>query len=232
MKAQLSKGAAVVSAAAAVSLLQALPASAYTINDAAKSITFTLGDPLPEVFTVEFDGFVERTLITGLTSKANVELKSFDGTQAVFDFQLFNTTSAPLGSRVSVLGFNAGPNVTATVTGDFNTVGSGNVPTLGEREICLKAGGGPSCAGGGGAGPSAGQNITFQTILTFASAQDSFTLDNFFVRYQDITGVPAGTSGVGVGTPIPTPALLPGLVGLGIAALRKRGEAAEDQEAA
>jgi hypothetical protein len=221
MKAQLKKGAAVLSATAAVSLLQALPASAYTITGS--GITF-FKDAANELFTVEFDGSVDGNPDPNLTSKANVELVSFDGSKATFNFQLFNTTAAPLGSRVSLLGFNSDPDVSsATVSGGYDSVGSGNTPNIGQREICFKSGGGANnCAGGAGSGPLTGQNISFQAMLNFATEQENFELDGWFVRYQSITGSADGSSGAGTGTPIPTPALLPGLIGMGIAAFRKR----------
>ncbi|MBE9140720.1 PTPA-CTERM sorting domain-containing protein [Nodosilinea sp. LEGE 07088] len=64
--------------------------------------------------------------------------------------------------------------------------------------------------------------------LNFNGPISEVTLSNFGVRYQSITGTSLGTSGTGKGTPIPTPALLPGLVGLGVAALRKRRNADEE----
>jgi len=66
-----------------------------------------------------------------------------------------------------------------------------------------------------------GQSGSFTPILAFAGIQNQVTLSNFGVRYQDITGTSLGTSGTGRGTPVPTPALLPGLIGLGVAAVRK-----------
>lgn len=231
MKAQLTRGAAVLSATAAMGLLHALPASAYTINDVDKSITFTLGDALPEMFTVEFDGNVNNTDVPGLASKANVSLTNFTSNSATFVFDLFSTPSGDITSaRVRALGFDVDVALSgASVSGDFtDTDRPGNFPNgQGNRDVCFYEGG--NCTGGPN-GATPGNPINFTTTLNFASALntgDTFELSNWVVRYQSIDGTTLGTSGTGEGTPIPTPALLPGLVGMGIAALRKRQGDAE-----
>ncbi|PSN14654.1 hypothetical protein C7293_10620 [filamentous cyanobacterium CCT1] len=247
MKTQLTKGAAVLSVAAVASLLQALPASAYSIDNVAKSITFTLGDPLPELFTVEFDGNVEGEAVPGLASKANVQLTAFTANSATFIFDLFSTPSGDVSSaRVSALGFNVSPALSgASVSGDFANAFRANNPAnpgnsnpsslpngVGSLDVCF--GSGSNCRGGAGFGATPGNPISFTAILSFIDPVEEFTLSNFAVRYQSIVSTLdlGSDSGTGTGTPIPTPALLPGLVGLGVAALRKRRGNAEDQEAA
>lgn len=235
MKTQLIKGAAVLSAAAAVSLLQALPASAYTIDSATKSILIN-SSSVGRFFNVEFDGNVATQNVPGLSSSAIFEIVSFNNTSAKFNIDLSNTSSGGITSRTSVIGFNVDAALgSATASGDFNTAAlGGEFPNeFGDIGVCFKRGGGPqSCQGGGGAGATADNPISFLATLNFNPGVTAFTLSNFGVRYQAIDGTALGSSGTGKGTPIPTPALLPGLVGLGVAALRKRDGATEDQEAA
>jgi hypothetical protein len=230
MKAQVMQGAAVLSAAAAVSLFQALPASAYTINGSSITIDNT---SVGQFFEVEFDGNVETQPVPGLTSNAKFEIVSFSGTSAVFNINLTNTSSGGITSRTSVLGFDVNRTLTgASASGGFGrAILDSSLPNqFGAIDVCFKGGGGPNCQGGGGSGATAGNPIDFLATLNFGGpGVADFTLSNFGVRYQSVTGTSLGTSGTGQGTPIPTPALLPGLVGLGVAAVRKRrGQSGQD----
>jgi hypothetical protein len=71
---------------------------------------------------------------------------------------------------------------------------------LGNREVCIKGIGNPSCAGFGSAGLRIGES-TFDGgfSITLGSLSDRLTLDKFFVRFQDISGAAGGDSGVGTG---------------------------------
>lgn len=112
-----------------------------------------------------------------------------------------------------------------------------------------EAGNGNNLNGGGAANPCdfnvgfavgrpgvAGGTITSAlfTITRSGLTASSFAGQTIGVRYQ-ATGGPEGSSklsGTVSATAVPTPALLPGLIGMGVAALRKRkGEAEETAEA-
>lgn len=188
-----------------------------------------------ELFTFTFSqGLIDGNLTEGLTAKAVFSLvDAFDGTTAKFRVDLTNTSGGPIdSSRVSVLGFNVDRAFTASVDAngtDFDGVSSGNVPGLGVADVCFTAG--PNCAGGGGGGAlQGGATQSFFTTLAFAPGTANFTLTDFFVRYQSIDSAELGlTDASGVG--IPTPALIPGLVGMGLAALRKKKKDNADQTA-
>lgn len=111
------------------------------------------------------------------------------------------------------------------------------------------AGQGNNLTGGGAANPcnfdvgfavgrpgAAGGTITSAlfTITRSGLTASSFAGQTIGVRYQ-ATGGSAGSSklsGTTSATAVPTPALLPGLIGMGVAAMRKRkGEAEESAEA-
>jgi len=217
--------------ATAMSLSIAKPAVALSFDTGTNTFTVDTSSTadVGQSIKVLFNGFVEETLVSGLTSEALFTVLGIDTTDNRLDLRvdLTNTSSAPItSSRVSILGFDLDPNPNSvTSTGIFNSVTSGNPPqtVVGDVEFCFKGGGGPNCQGGGGAGVTLGNTGAFFPVLSYASLPSSVTFSNFFVRYQDITGTPLGNSGVGVGL-VPTPAMLPGLIGMGMAALRKREE--------
>ncbi|MEO1067525.1 MAG: cistern family PEP-CTERM protein, partial [Cyanobacteria bacterium J06638_6] len=178
MKAQVMQGAAVLSAAAAVSLFQASPAAAYTINGSSITIDNT---SVGQFFEVEFDGNVRRTPVPGLTSNAKFEIVSFSGTSAVFNINLTNTSSGGITSRTSILGFDVDRTLTgASASGGFDraVLGRALPNQFGPIDVCFKGGGGPNnCAGGGGDGATAGNPIDFLATLNFGGPSVSdFTL--------------------------------------------------------
>src|SRR3546814_3556508 len=76
-----------------------------------------------------------------------------------------------------------------------------NVPNVGTVDVCFKGGGGTnSCAGGGGGGVSLGDSGSGSLTLSFSSPVTSLTLNDFFTRYQSISGAGSTTSAVGSGT--------------------------------
>ncbi|PSN19038.1 hypothetical protein C7271_09405 [filamentous cyanobacterium CCP5] len=214
--------------------LSAPEAQALSFNRANESFTINTSneDDEGESLLVLFNGFVEETLIPGLTAEALFTVDDIDLVNKLVKLtvEITNTTTIS-NSRVSILGFDIDPNPTSvTSTGIFNIVASGNPPgnKVGPVEFCFKGAGGPNCNGGGGAGVSKGNTGTFNPEFSYSTLPAEITLSNFFVRYQNVDGTPLGTSGVGVGQ-VPTPALLPGLIGMGVAALRKKqGETAEE----
>jgi len=226
MKNKFLTGALVAGTMAIGALGQVDPAEALTFNGT--SAIVGTGD-VGQSFTVNLDeNYINSQLSTAVSSTAKFTLNSFTSTttsaQAVFEIVATNTSS--LVSRLSVLGFDVNPNVaSASVTGVFNTTGSGQAANLGPLEVCFKDGGGTNnCSGGGSGGISQGTSGTLFATLNFNTITQlqQFTLDNFGVRYQSISGSTLGDSGTGRPNPIPTPALLPGAIGMGIAAFRKK----------
>ncbi|MEY3299697.1 MAG: hypothetical protein RLZZ597_2957 [Cyanobacteriota bacterium] len=180
-----------------------MPANAFTFSGG--SVTGITADDIGKYFDVNFDGNVSTNPVEGLTSTARFKLTEFNGLSALFDVDLTNTSSAPIGSRVSVIGFDVTPDISgATSVGDFNiTVLDSALPNqFGNIGVCVKGGGGgANCQGGGGAGASTGESLGFNLALNWSNQLDSFDLSNFGVRYQSITGTTFGTSGTGRGTP-------------------------------
>lgn len=236
MTRKLLTGAAVASALTVAGILPA-PAQALTINGG--SVIFGAGD-IGQTFVVDFDGNVETQNVPGLSSRAAFTIQNFTTfgsgsntrTEATLNVLLENNSSGGITSRTSALGFDTDPNLVGVGNpgGSGNTrIASGGIFTndragafpnqFGSIEFC--ATNGTTCQGGTNGGVFTGQSGSFTPILAFAGIQNQVTLSNFGVRYQDITGTSLGTSGTGRGTPVPTPALLPGLIGLGVAAVRK-----------
>lgn len=209
------KRVAVTAAIAAVAL--AAPA---TVSAAPITVT------APTTFSILFDGNVGGTPIPELTAQADFNFTGFtdtnpaDGnTEANFIVTLTNTTSSPVTSRVTGLGFDIEPDATGgNVSGLFtNFLLDGAYPNnFGPIEVCVNSGGN-SCQGGGNGGVTTGNSGQFNLRLIFSGVVNSIALDNFGVRYQSITGVRAGTSGTGSGTPTPEPGTLM-LMGGGMAA--------------
>ena len=166
-------------------------------------ITIDEGD-IGNVYSVNYDGYADGSIIEGLTGEADFTLTAFDGTSVTFDYAVTNTSGDPIDtSRISIFGFNTDPNISsASVSGDFDqTAYSSNVPSgFGTVDVCFKGSGGPNCSGGGGTGVQIGDTATGSLTLTFSSAIDQLTLSDFFVRYQSITGGNAPGSAIGRGT--------------------------------
>lgn len=154
-------------------------------------------------FTLDYNGFTGAGTIAGLTGSTTFTLTGATDTQYTFDYSVSNTSSAPItASRISGFGFDTNPNITsASSTGVFDTVGTGNAPNIGSVDVCFKGGGGTNnCAGGGGDGVTLGDNTAGTLTLDFGAPISSLSLDDFFVRYQSIAGAGGITSAVGTGT--------------------------------
>lgn len=188
----------------------------------ADPITFSAAD-VGSTYTAGFNGFSGSTTVNGLTSQVSLTLTSVSSNSYTFRYAVTNTTSDPVNSRVSSFGFNTNPDISgATSTGTYSyVVMDSNVPNgIGTIDVCFKGGFSNSCSGSGGV--TDGQTGIGSLTLNFSQPLTSLTLDDFFVRYQSITGAGNITSATGTvtgstssstgGTQVPEPGVI-GLLG-------------------
>jgi hypothetical protein len=216
MKKTLLTGTFTLGAIAAVSLLQTAPAQAFTFDQGNLGMTIKeedVGDDFWAVFDGRIDGTTE--VVEGLTSQALFTLKSFDASQIVFDILVENTSTNPItASILSQLGFQSAKKIS-------NTVVTNKIGNFGDYINKTSFGGALAFR------ESAPRESAFFTAtIDFENdISDGLYLNNFGVKYKGIRGTISGElvenlEGTGVGK-VPTPALLPGLIGMGISALRK-----------
>lgn len=186
---------------------------------AATNLTFTSAS-IGQTQSVNFAGFTDSfaggtTALPGLSATLDLRLTAISGNTWTFAYSVANTSLAPVtSSRVSVFGFNvSGAFNSATATGEFSSVGSGNVPVgRGSRDTCFRTGNGGQCAGGGGQGVTIGEAAsTGIARLVFNAPTTNVVLSELFVRYQSLNAPSLhiqGASGVGdvVGGSVPEPA--------------------------
>jgi hypothetical protein len=224
-------------------------ASAFTFGTSSVGVST---EDINKTFTVKFDGSIAEAGVSDLSSEATFKFLGFTSTSlaqttAQFEIVLKNTTSGSLDSRVSVLGFNTDKvetNNGATASGLFTKgVVGGSLPNqFGAIDVCYTSG--TNCQGGRNGGvsndsslPGTYQEGRFLANFTIAGAVNSFTMSNFGVRYQSISGTSGGKtfngdSGTGKGTlfvppvtpppprRVPEPAAIGGLVFTGLVAMR------------
>lgn len=190
-------------------LVIAPSASAFSFSSNGDSVTIGTSD-INKSFDISFDGNVSTQNVSGLSSKATFTFLGFSQigsgskleTQALFNIALANTSSNGIASRTSALGFNVNDSLKSdtSVGGIFTSaVLGGSFPNqFGNIDVCFTQGN--TCQGGKNGGVSTGGTSgTFSPTLAFSGSVNSFTLSNFGVRYQSITGTNLGTSGTGHG---------------------------------
>ncbi|WP_170002107.1 cistern family PEP-CTERM protein [Pseudopontixanthobacter vadosimaris] len=217
----------------------AIAASALIASPAlADPITLTAGD-VGTSFTLDYNGFSDGKIVDGLGGSTTFTLKNVTDTGYSFDYSVANTTGNGVTSRISSFAFDTDPDIrSARSTGTYNfAVLDSKYPNgIGNIDVCFKGGRSNSCAGNSG-GVETGLSGSGSLMLGFAEPVNALTLDNFFVRYQSITGAGNITSASGAatsssstssggGTQVPEPGTLVlfgfGLVGLAFAG-RRRG---------
>ena len=201
-----------------------------------------------ESFTINYDGFTDGTVVDNLTATTTFTLTDATDDTYTFDYVVNNTTDGDVGSRISSFAFNTDPDIIgASSTGAYNfTVTDSNYPNgIGTVDVCFKGGKSNACAGNKG-GVTTGDTGSGSLTLSFTGPISSLTLDDFFVRYQSITGVngvssasgqqiSSTTTGGGTttggtttsgGTPVPEPGMMGlfavSLLGLGLMRRRRR----------
>ena len=200
-------------------------------------------DEIGEDYTITFDGFVDGgPSLDGLSSQLVLTLTSILNGVYNFDYSLTNTgaTDDSVSSRVSGFAFNTDPEIDgASSTGTYNFTNlDSNFPNgIGRVDVCFLGQRTGSCAGGGSGGVFDGETGSGTLSLDFgATAPLALTLDDFFVRYQSITGLGDITSASGRqitsssgGTEVPAPGMagLLGLAVLGAFGLRRRKRISE-----
>ncbi|MGC1271775.1 MAG: cistern family PEP-CTERM protein [Croceibacterium sp.] len=186
-------------------------------------------------FTLAYNGFVDGSnVIDGLGGSTTFKLTDVTSTGYTFDYSVANTTDSGLTSRISSFAFDTNPDIaSASSTGTFDyAVLDSNYPNgIGNVDVCFKGGDSNSCGGNNG-GVTTGNTGTGTLTLNFGAPVSSLTLDNFFIRYQSITGAGNVTSASGAvtsssgGTQVPEPGMIVlfgfGLAGVAFASRRRR----------
>jgi hypothetical protein len=153
-------------------------------------------------FTVDYVGQVGGQTTPSVSALGTFTFNGVSNNGFTYNFNYSLTNDSTTSARLSGFAFNTNPNASsATVTGAFNnSYISGNYPEgYGSVDVCFTDGGG-SCAGGGSGGFYNPNTGTGSFALTFAQQMASVSLDSFVTRFQSISGVQAGTSGIGIGS--------------------------------
>lgn len=232
---------------AAVSVFQAAPAEALSFDG--QLAVFDSGD-VGQSFTVDFvDNYINSSSTTLLKSKATVTITEFinagnpeNRTRVRLGINLSNNSS--VDSFLTAFGFDVGAIVDGKVNDNIgirpNTQTDGNAPPnppafngtgfgvdfgspLGTREVTYGA-----LNPRNGIDDGSSDSFAARLVLDLLDADDEVSLYNFAVGYA----IPDGKKYTpGAGRAIPTPALLPGLVGLVFGAMRKKQQAEAVQDA-
>lgn len=229
---------------------EAQAATVVDYNNDTITLSDTVSDPIVgDSFTIKYQGFNDvrdsSSIIPGLTAEALFKVLGFSydttANETNLSLQVDLDNTSDFASRVSTFGFDVNPTLkrastTPSTTGGYTqTTIDGSLPHgFGSIDVCFRESGG-NCQGGGNGGPQPGDPLfTFFPELVFSGNINTIVLSNFGVRFQGFTAKDGNgdtqTSAVGTGQ-VPTPAMLPGLVGMGVAALRKRKQTEEGQEA-
>ncbi|MEL6382250.1 MAG: cistern family PEP-CTERM protein [Cyanobacteria bacterium J06626_18] len=237
MDRKLSTGMLLLSTLSVALMLPTESASAFSWDQDNDIITIHNGDAKGQYFDIFFwDAFSGDKLLEGLEAEARFTLEDdFDASSgsAKFKVDVTNNSDGTIWDSASVtgLGFAVDPDVAgATSDGVFDNAYVGAQKTgLDQVELCYSNG--HSCTSGGqNGGVKLGDTASFYTTLNFGSGvTDSFSffLDGFYANFKgDSDGLGYSADAAGE---VPTPALIPGLIGAGIAALRRKQKGQDDE---
>lgn len=169
-------------------------------------------------------GFLMVEELTATTARVFVRVDNFSTPGDSSNINLITSFGLGVGNDVTLntaastpgtflTGFNTSNNLTGSLPG---TGSGGSVQDI----ICATSG--SSCTGGASGGIPTGRLFDQFTFVLDGTFGDTIALDTFGLRFQSVDDGSLSAALPGRVTPVPTPALLPGLVGLGVAALRKR----------
>lgn len=153
-------------------------------------------------FSIDYAGQVGGAAAPQVSALGNYTFTGLSNGGLTYNFNYSLTNDSTTTARLSGFGFNTNPNASsAVVTGAFNNsyIASNYPEGFGTVDVCFTDSGG-SCAGGGNGGffnPNVG---TGSFALTFAQVMNAVTFDSFVTRFQSISGVSGGTSGIGIGS--------------------------------
>jgi len=99
----------------------AISLAAMTIATPALADQITLGSgDVGQSFTLNYNGFSDGNIISGLTGSTTFTLTSATPTSYAFDYSVTNTSSGGVDSRIASFAFNTDPTITgAASTGDY-----------------------------------------------------------------------------------------------------------------
>jgi hypothetical protein len=153
-------------------------------------------------FQVDYAGQVDGNAAPQVSALGTFTFNGVTNNGQTYNFGYSFLNDSTTTARLSGFAFNTNPNPTgAQVTGEFNnSYLSGNYPEgYSSVDVCFTDGGG-SCAGGGSGGFYQNNTGTGTFALSFAQVMQSVSFDSFVTRFQSISGVSGGTSGIGIGS--------------------------------
>lgn len=153
-------------------------------------------------FQIDYTGQVGGQTTPSVSALGTFTFNGVTNNGLTYNFAYSVLNDSTTTARVSGMGFRLAEDPTgAAVTGAFTNAypNGGNYPEgYGSVDLCFTGGGG-SCAGGGGGGFYQTDTGAGTFSLTFAQMMDSVTFEDFVTRFQSISGVQAGNSGIGIG---------------------------------
>ena len=158
-------------------------------------------------FQIDYTGQVGGQTTPSVSALGTYTFNNVTNNGLTYNFGYSILNDSTTTARLSGMGFTflngEDPNA-ASVTGTFSNAypNGGNYPEgFGSVDVCFTAGGG-SCAGGGSGGVFENNAASGTFSLTFAQVMSSVTFDDFVTRFQSISGVQAGNSGIGIGAQV------------------------------
>ncbi|MEO1298219.1 MAG: cistern family PEP-CTERM protein [Cyanobacteria bacterium J06636_16] len=244
MNRRLSAGIWLLSTLSIAVLSSTESAHAFSWNEDNNTITIDDGDAKGQSFDIFFwDAFARDNKVEGasaqelegLTAEARFTLEEdFDAAtgSAQFKVDITNTSDGSIWDSSSIVGFGFGSDpdvVSASSSGVFNSTYVGEPETgVNDIEVCYSNG--LSCTTGDqNSGIQLGETASLYTTLKFGQVADTFNLilDEFYVGWQgDSSSLEYSGAADSYGE-VPTPALIPGLIGAGLAALRRQQKGAD-----
>jgi hypothetical protein len=228
----------VAKATVPVLLLPAALAAALSSSrvEAATSLTFAPGGLQQGWF--EFTGINGKTGTEDIAARLSLTLLKSDAKSFTFGYVIANRTGGDFtGARLFGFGFDLDSDLkSASATGPYDRIASGNMPGFGPVDVCLLAGGnGKNCAQAGKEGLLIGDEPGEGSFtLVLPKAVTALTLSNSFVRWEGLKAEDPKIKGSGFSSgtalemlPLPEPAswtmMIAGFGLVGASFRRRRG---------